>query len=898
MIAVATTHKGLFGIPQGTYSVGDTIAGGGVVIYKGPALSTSYSISDTTNLFIGFKAWSVSDENYYSKGIFDFGNYTPCPTFAGNKYVKQGGTGTGASWIDASGDLQAMINQCVAGDSIFVAAGTYKPNRPQYNVYHISPNNRSNSFVLKAGITLLGGFPSDVDDAGVEDRDYNAYPTILSGDIGTIGSTTDNCYNVVYCDEIVDHTTLIDGFMITGGNASIATNNSGGGWRNFGHCRANNIHFFANNAVYGGGMLNAGNTTLNNVVFTNNYASNLGGGLYTYGDSMTVVRAVFDNNEAPYGAGLFVGGGLHLDSAIIEGNSSSMSGAGAYLIEGGIHISSTIFKNNDANNGGAIYNDGTHPSLTNVTFDANTAESAGGTWYNFDGDPQLINNLIVNGGSYYGGAWYNRMGNPNFKNVTISNNNTESGSSGNVDRMGGTPMFTNCIIWGNTASYPIYSNTAYIDNTSLIHTINGEDLVFNSDSVLSIGSATVLNLDDFSLTPCSPAINTGLNDSVATTTDLLGNMRIINNQVDLGAMEKSNLELNETANSVLIADEDCSSGDWIHYLSSATNKIILSLNTNGQDLGVITAKGILNDQYGTGTIHTLDDAFESGNYLYPFNRSWAITSAVAPTEPVNIRFYFSDTDSTDIATNIPLSRIADLILYKVDGEDAWNSSATGYTSFSHGDAATLTNYQLGYYQGLLYAEFQVNGFSTGSMAFASPTPLPVVILSFSGRNINNEKTQLQWSITQAEALQKFEIEKSKDGATWEHISSVLPSLEGQYQEYDLTPYPSTNLYRLKIIDNNGSFKYSDIVQVNFDTSNQYRVNVHPNPNNGKFTIDLSNNPFQSASLILTDVTGRMIFREVVTTKQTEIEIQSIQTGVYTLQVKIDNNTSYHKLVIY
>jgi opacity protein-like surface antigen len=46
-------------------------------------------------------------------------------------YVKAGATGNGSSWTDASGNLQAMINDLanvyVVGAEIWVAAGTYKP---------------------------------------------------------------------------------------------------------------------------------------------------------------------------------------------------------------------------------------------------------------------------------------------------------------------------------------------------------------------------------------------------------------------------------------------------------------------------------------------------------------------------------------------------------------------------------------------------------------------------------------------------------------------------------------------------------------------------------------------------------------------------------------------------
>lgn len=898
VIAVATTHKGLFGIPKGSYAVGDTIIGGGVVIYKGAAATVDYSFSDSTTRFIGFKAWSIDEDGNYSKGLFDFENYTLCPTLTGNiKYVKQGATGSGASWATASGDLQAMINSAQAGDSIFVAAGTYKPIRKQYDVYTISTGNRFNSFVLKNDITVLGGFPSDDNTAGVSDRDYDLYETILSGDLGTEGVSSDNCYNVVYSDDATDSTLLVDGFTITGGNANATTNNTGGGWKNYGNGHASNLIFSNNRASYGAGMENGGNATLRDVVFTSNIGSNSGGGLYNYADSMTILNATFLMNTAPYGAAMINEGGLWLDSATIKDNLASISGGAVYLLTGNCNISNTTIKGNEAEYGGAFYNDGANAILFNVVLDSNMADYSGGAWYNNAGNPELTNMRITNGSAYYGGAWYNASGNPNFKNVTISNNYTASSFSGNFERVSGTPVITNSIIWGNTAANDAYDNTYNVDDASMIYTIKGNDIWYGTDSIVSIGTAAVLSLEDFGLLPCSPAINRGVNDSVVATTDLAGNTRIINSLVDLGAYEKNSLELNEIADSILIADDDCSTGSWLHFFNTATDKIIVSVNTNGQDLGTITAKGILNEDYGTGSINVLEDAFGSSDYYYPFNRSWAISSTTAPTAPVNVRFYFSATDSTDIAANAPFSSIADLLLYKVDGENAWNPLATGYIGYTNGIAPSTTQYQLGSYQGLRYAEFQVNEFSTGTMALTSSTPLPVELISFTGTNVNNQKTLLQWHTANEDNLEKFDIEKSKDGINWSYITTTKATATEKYEAWDNEPFDGINLYRLKMVDNDGSFDYTAIVKVVFDRKQPIVVSVYPNPNNGQFIVDLAQVPATGASLKLTDITGRIVYQTSISAIKTVLNVHDIAAGIYTLQLMIDNNPIYHKIVI-
>lgn len=89
-------------------------------------------------------------------------------------YVKADGTGTGASWADVSGNLQAMINASVSGDEVWVANGTYSS---------VVNGEVTWGFRLKiSGVKIYGGFPSSASDPGMIDRDWEAYPTILTGD--------------------------------------------------------------------------------------------------------------------------------------------------------------------------------------------------------------------------------------------------------------------------------------------------------------------------------------------------------------------------------------------------------------------------------------------------------------------------------------------------------------------------------------------------------------------------------------------------------------------------------------------------------------------------------------------------------------------------------------------
>ena len=129
------------------------------------------------------------------------------------------GTNTGASWTNAYTSLQSAVANAVSGDEVRVAAGTYKPSA--YPVGRTTTDTREYAFYLESGVDYYGGF--DGTETSISQRDYRANVTILSGDIGTANSTSDNCYHVlVSVNESTAHT--LDGFTITKGNANGGTN--------------------------------------------------------------------------------------------------------------------------------------------------------------------------------------------------------------------------------------------------------------------------------------------------------------------------------------------------------------------------------------------------------------------------------------------------------------------------------------------------------------------------------------------------------------------------------------------------------------------------------------------------------------------------------------------------
>ncbi len=234
-------------------------------------------------------------------------------------YVKPEGTGDGSSWKNAIGDLQQALKIANPGTEIWVAEGTYLPIQCEY----CNTAQREISFKIPGGVKLYGGFNGMENSLG--QRKWYAHPTKLSGHIGT-KENEDNSYSVVYFKN-ADSGTLLDGFVITGGNADAwepvgSRNRSGGGIFNDGSgrgghskVRIKNCVFLENYAEEGGAVFNHSQTgeaviEFDNCTFVANKAGKGGGAIFSNNDlgqgNIELKKCKFVKNEAGFGAAIFI----------------------------------------------------------------------------------------------------------------------------------------------------------------------------------------------------------------------------------------------------------------------------------------------------------------------------------------------------------------------------------------------------------------------------------------------------------------------------------------------------------------------------------------------------------------------------------------------------------------
>lgn len=199
-------------------------------------------------------------------------------------YVNPDATGlqNGATWTDAYTNLHDALLFAQSGDEVWVAQGLYPPSET---------GNRSLRFEPLSGVRLYGGFTGTESELSQRPADGRS---ILEGDIGIPGDSTDNAYTLVYLYH-PDSTTLIDGFVFR----NAVANQTGG---------VNGQPGLSGAALYIDGADGEAYPLIRNCDFERNTAQRDGGAVYIYGSDGGSVspgfeRCMFRNNRSANGQG-------------------------------------------------------------------------------------------------------------------------------------------------------------------------------------------------------------------------------------------------------------------------------------------------------------------------------------------------------------------------------------------------------------------------------------------------------------------------------------------------------------------------------------------------------------------------------------------------------------------
>ncbi|PHI18731.1 hypothetical protein CEQ90_16380 [Lewinellaceae bacterium SD302] len=151
--------------------------------------------------------------------------------------------------------------------------------------------------------------------------------------------------------------------------------------------------------------------------------------------------------------------------------------------------------------------------------------------------------------------------------------------------------------------------------------------------------------------------------------------------------------------------------------------------------------------------------------------------------------------------------------------------------------------------------------------------------------------ELSWGISQAVDHAGFEVERRGESGRFVLIDKVAELVNSRttqrFRAIDLNPKPGLNYYRIKQIDLDGSYDYSQVVAVEWKGANQ-NFTVFPNPNDGIFTVE-RNADAGAQELLVYNQLGVLVLQRILRNELDMVEMNGLPDGVYFLRIAGEAN---------
>ena len=181
--------------------------------------------------------------------------------------------------------------------------------------------------------------------------------------------------------------------------------------------------------------------------------------------------------------------------------------------------------------------------------------------------------------------------------------------------------------------------------------------------------------------------------------------------------------------------------------------------------------------------------------------------------------------------------------------------------------------------------------------------LPVDLTTFTGQAME-KANKLNWATASEDGASHYVVERAATNTgNWAAIAEVAAAgnttRETRYEMMDEQPLPSA-LYRLRIVDLDGSEEFSPIVRLENGSVLTNQLTVAPVPTNGDVTLRFRAEATGAATIALTDLTGRTISQRAVTVTeglQTQtVSLADVASGIYLVRVLVDGRQYVQRVV--
>jgi Secretion system C-terminal sorting domain len=440
----------------------------------------------------------------------------------------------------------------------------------------------------------------------------------------------------------------------------------------------------------------------------------------------------------------------------------------------------------------------------------------------------------------------------------------------------GTNQFYNIVI--DDAANPKFDNDpnttirvggSWTNNSSITSlTGNNTTVEFNGLSAQTVGGTVSTTFNNLTISNFSGDVNLDINITVQNLLSFSsGILYTGSNMLTLGS--STGILLGEAAGRYVVGH--LTTTKFVGTASSIFGNIGVWLSTGLDNLGNVTVTRV-----------TGPDGIITSNQNSGIARNWIITSTNPPVNGRNITYSWNSDDDNGVDLTFA-------IIFKNSGLDTSWFPTGNAEDVSSTRSITLEN----------TTDFLT--YTIGDENF----PLPVELTSFTAK-INENSAHLSWKTKTEVNNQGFEIERMAD-RNWERIAFVeghgTTTETNNYSFVDASLKAGQYAYRLKQLNFNGSFQYSDVINVEITKPFDFMLfQNHPNPFNPTTTIKFQIQNAGLVSLIVYDILGNKVATLVNEKKEPgnyniSYNASNLSSGTYIYQLRMDGFVQTKKLIL-
>lgn len=341
-----------------------------------------------------------------------------------------------------------------------------------------------------------------------------------------------------------------------------------------------------------------------------------------------------------------------------------------------------------------------------------------------------------------------------------------------------------------------------------------------------------------------------------------------------------------------MSENYCTDNNGWHHFYQGEN-IILSLKGNlSNTVNPIATIRKNTTHYQDRTLSHMHPAscangWSPGEERFEMARSWNIDYTGTLAGNYTVRFYFDNTEKTsvqNIANTFANTYLACGYSYKY-GNWHWFKNANATYQAPLFEDILLTDFEEGNSANIHYVDLKnISTFSGGSggLILTPLSALPIELLYFTAQLTEQKQGQLNWATASEYNNNYFEIQRSNNASNENFESIGIVSSLGNsnsiqsYNFLDTNPHTGVNYYRLKQVDFDGTFTYSNIVAINVNMPSNFEA-FYPNPTIDKVQYQFANNSNEKVEIRISNALGQVV--------ETYTQAAQIGNNIFTISLE-------------